>query len=219
MIKIEKLTFNPFQENTYLVWDDTLEAVVIDPGCSNAEERKVLKQTIETLGLKVVKLLNTHTHIDHVLGNAFVQQTYGVALHLHAKDLPTLLAVKAYAPNYGFPDYQEVTPTEWLEEGKEVSFGNSSFEVRFVPGHAPGHVAFLNLEQRICVGGDVLFKGSIGRTDFPGCSFEVLAESIRTQLFALPDDVVVYPGHGPSTTIGYEREWNPFVGKNAQYSL
>ena len=219
MIQIKSFVFNPFQENTYIVWDETKEALVIDPGCSDPSERQELSDFITTEGLKVVKLLNTHCHIDHVLGNFFVQKTYGVSLHVHEKDIPVLKAVKTYAPNYGFPDYQEVEVEVVLKEATEITFGNSSFEVLFVPGHAPGHVAFVNKEQKICISGDVLFRGSIGRTDLPGGNFEILVNSIEQQLFPLGDDMVVYSGHGVSTTIGYERQWNPFVGANAQMGL
>ena len=219
MIQIKSFVFNPFQENTYIVWDETKEALVIDPGCSDPSERQELSDFITTEGLKVVKLLNTHCHIDHVLGNFFVQKTYSVSLHVHEKDIPVLKAVKTYAPNYGFPDYQEVEVEVVLKEATEITFGNSSFEVLFVPGHAPGHVAFVNKEQKICISGDVLFRGSIGRTDLPGGNFEILLNSIEQQLFPLGDDMVVYSGHGVSTTIGYERQWNPFVGANAQMGL
>ena len=219
MIQIKSFVFNPFQENTYIVWDETKEALVIDPGCSDPSERQELSDFITNEGLKVVKLLNTHCHIDHVLGNFFVQKTYGVSLHVHEKDIPVLKAVKTYAPNYGFPDYQEVEVEVVLKEATEITFGNSSFEVLFVPGHAPGHVAFVNKEQKICISGDVLFRGSIGRTDLPGGNFEILVNSIEQQLFPLGDDMVVYSGHGVSTTIGYERQWNPFVGANAQMGL
>ncbi len=215
MIHLKSFTFNPFQENTYVVWDETKEALIIDPGCSDASERQELSDFITSEGLKVVKLLNTHCHIDHVLGNYFVQKTYGVSLHIHHKDIPVLKAVKTYAPNYGFPDYQEVEVGVELKEGTDIMFGNSSFEVLFVPGHAPGHVAFVNRAQKICLSGDVLFRGSIGRTDLPGGNFEILLNSIKQQLFPLGDDMVVYSGHGSSTTIGYERQWNPFVGENS----
>lgn len=219
MIHLKSFTFNPFQENTYVAWDETNEAIVIDPGCSNPSERQELSDFITSEGLKIVKLLNTHCHIDHVLGNYFVQKTYGVSLHIHEKDIPVLKAVKTYAPNYGFPDYQEVEVGVILKEGTHITFGNSSFEVLFVPGHAPGHVAFVNKVQKICLSGDVLFRGSIGRTDLPGGNFETLLNSIEQQLFPLGDDMVVYSGHGVSTTIGYERRWNPFVGENAQMGL
>jgi hydroxyacylglutathione hydrolase len=211
MIQVQTFTFNPFGENTYLLFDETKECVVIDPGCHNYEERKNLKDFIEAQQLKVVHLLNTHAHIDHVLGNEFIKRTYSVKLHLHKKDLPLLNNVANRAEYYGFPNYESSTVDVFIEEGDKITFGNSELEIIFVPGHAPGHVAFLNLEQKICISGDVLFRGSVGRTDFPLCSFDDLQKSIRTKLYTLSDDLVVYPGHGGTTTIGYEKKHNPYI--------
>lgn len=211
MIHIETFTFNPFSENTYIVSDETKECVIIDPGCHNYEERKELKDYIENEGLKVVHLLNTHAHIDHVLGNAFVKRTFGVKLHLHKNDLPLLENAANRADYYGFPNYESSTVDVFIEEGDTITFGNSSLDILFVPGHAPGHVAFLNGEQKICLSGDVLFRGSVGRTDFPLCSFPDLEKSIRTKLYQLSDDTVVYPGHGPTTTIGFEKKHNSYI--------
>lgn len=210
MIQIKKFVFNPFSENTYVVYDETLEAVVIDPGCYEREEQEELAEFIENQNLKVVQLLNTHCHIDHVLGNQYIKDRYGVELHIHAKDEETLLAVKVYAPAYGFAHYNEATSDGFFDEGDTIRFGNSSFDVIFVPGHAPGHVAFINKDQQICIGGDVLFDGSIGRTDLPGGNFEELISSIHKKMFDLDDDMVVYTGHGGETTIGKEKNTNPF---------
>ncbi|MDX5423522.1 MAG: MBL fold metallo-hydrolase [Hymenobacteraceae bacterium] len=210
-MKVTRLTFNPFQENMYLLHDDTKECVVIDPGCYERHEREQLKKFIEDNGLKVVRLLNTHCHIDHVLGNKFVADTYKVGLEIHPEDEQTLRSVPAYAPVYGFPNYEEQLPSAYLREGDVVKFGTSELQVLFAPGHAPGHVVFYNGPEKICIGGDVLFQGSIGRTDLPGGDFDTLISSIKTKLFALPDDVTVYPGHGPETTIGYEKKYNPFL--------
>ncbi|MCC9166657.1 MBL fold metallo-hydrolase [Pontibacter harenae] len=210
-MEVTCLTFNPFSENTYLLHDETKECVVVDPGCYEQEEKDQLKAYIEKQGLKVVRLLNTHCHIDHVLGNQFVADTYGVPLEIHEEDLQTLRAVPAYAPSYGFPKYNEVLPATFLKEGDTVKFGNIELEVYFTPGHAPGHVVFYNTAQKVCIGGDVLFRQSIGRTDLPGGDFDTLIQSIKNKLFTLPDEVVVYPGHGPETTIGHEKKNNPFL--------
>jgi len=210
-MKVTCLTFNPFQENTYLLHDDTKACVVVDPGCYERPEREQLKKYIEEHALQVVRLLNTHCHIDHVLGNKFVADTYQVSLEIHPDDEQTLRAVPAYAPVYGFPLYEEVLPGAYLREGEAVKFGNSELQVLFAPGHAPGHVVLYNEAAKICIGGDVLFRGSIGRTDLPGGDFDTLITSIKTKLFALPDEVIVYPGHGPETTIGYEKQHNPFL--------
>lgn len=211
MIQVHTFTFNPFSENTYILSDETKDCVVIDPGCSDYEERKQLKDFIDNNHLKVVHLLNTHAHIDHVLGNQFVKRTFGVKLHLHRKDLPLLQNAAFRAEAYGFPNYEGSEVDVFIEEGDIIKFGNTELEILFVPGHAPGHVAFINREENICVSGDVLFKQSVGRTDFPMCSFPDLEKSIRTKLYTLDDEMVVFPGHGGITTIGYEKNNNPYV--------
>lgn len=210
MLEIKSFEFNPFQENTYVLYDETQECVIIDPGCSDREEERILEDFVSSNNLKVTLLLNTHCHIDHVLGNWFIKKKYGVGLHIHALDEVVLSTVRVYAPNYGFPGYQETTPDGYLEEGKAVTFGNQKLEVLFVPGHAPGHVAFYHTETKNLIGGDVLFYNSIGRTDLPGGNHQTLLESIRKKLFSLPDDVRVHPGHGQETTIGFEKRTNPF---------
>ncbi len=210
MLHVKTFVFNPFSENTYVVYDDSLEAVVIDPGCYEQEEKDHLDNFIKSEKLTVKYLLNTHAHIDHVLGNYHVKEKFKVPFLLHKKDESVLKAVKAYAPNYGFINYTEALPDQFLEEGDDVIFGNSKFSVLFVPGHAPGHIAFYNQKEKILMGGDVLFKRSVGRTDLPGGNHETLINSIHQKLFVLPDDVVVYPGHGDTTTLGEEKISNPF---------
>lgn len=207
---IQTFVFNPFQENTIVAFDETREAVLIDPGCYEPEERKDLDDFISTQKLTVKYLLNTHCHIDHVLGNDYVKEKYKVKLLIHAYDEPVLRAVKSYAPNYGFPGYRETLPDEFLKEGDTVQFGNTTLHVLFLPGHSPGHVGFYNSVQKVILSGDVLFDGSIGRTDLPGGDFNTLIDSIHRKLFTLPDDVVVYPGHGRTTTLGEEKISNPF---------
>jgi len=212
MISIKKFTFNPFQENTYVLFDETKECVIIDPGCYESHEEEELDKFITDNELKPVKLISTHSHIDHVLGNKFIMEKYGVNLHVHTKDLDTLMAVVTYAANYGFMEYKPCAePTNFIKEGEELTFGDSKLEVRFVPGHAPGHVVFIAKEEKFVVNGDCLFHGSIGRTDLPGGDHATLLESIRQQLFTLPDDFVVYCGHGPETQIGFEKQNNPFL--------
>lgn len=210
-MKVTCLTFNSFQENTYLLHDETKECVVIDPGCYERHEQEEVKKYISDNDLKVVRLLNTHCHIDHVLGNNFVATTYNVGLEIHQQDEQVLRAVQTYAANYGFPQYAEQLPASYLKEGESIKFGNTELEVLFAPGHAPGHVVFYNKADKTVVGGDVLFRQSIGRTDLPGGDFDTLIQSIKTKLFTLPDEVTVYPGHGPETTIGYEKKYNPFL--------
>lgn len=211
MIKIKSFTFNPFQENTYVLYDETKEAIIIDPGCHEKSEKEDLTDFIEKEGLQVVSLINTHCHVDHVLGNTFVKDTYKVSLHIHPKEEPTLKSVEAYASVYGFHGYEPATPDEFFEEGDKIKFGNSELEILFVPGHSVGHVVFYNKEEKICIGGDVLFYRSIGRYDLPGGDYNTLMKSIKEKMFGLPDDMTVYPGHGPETTIGDEKKHNPFI--------
>lgn len=210
MIRINSFVFNPFMENTYILSDDTKEAIIIDPGCYDPAEKIQLENFISENGLKPVKLINTHCHIDHVLGNYFVMDKYDVPLLIHNDDLDTLRSVKVYAPSYGFDHYEDTEPQEFLKEGDQVGFGNSSLDVIFVPGHAPGHIALVNRDQEICISGDVLFHRSIGRTDLPGGNMDQLIRSIHEKMFNLPPATIVYSGHGETTTIEDEMKFNPF---------
>lgn len=210
MLQVHSFVFNPFQENTFVLYDETKECIIVDPGCSDEVEQNQLKAFISEQKLKVKLLVNTHCHIDHVLGNRFVKEAFKVNLLIHATEEPVLKAVEVYAPSYGFHLYQHQSPDAFLEEGDYIKFGNQSFVVLFVPGHSPGHVAFYSEKNRMLLGGDVLFYNSIGRTDLPGGNHETLLNSIHKKFFTLPDYVKVYPGHGPETTIGFEKKTNPF---------
>jgi len=214
MIQIQTFTFNPFSENTYLVYDETGEGVVIDPGCYEKAEQETLQQFIESNNIKIKYLLNTHCHIDHVLGNEFIKTKYHVPLFIHKNDESVLRSVKVYAPSYGFNQYHEVLPDGYLAEGDTVSFGKINFEILFLPGHAPGHIGFYHKESGSLVSGDVLFEQSIGRTDLPGGDFNTLIKSIHQKIFTLPDNVIVYPGHGNATTVGEEKISNPYCALN-----
>lgn len=211
MIEIKSFVFSPFSENTYVLYDETKEAILIDPGCYEPYEYQELNEFIQKNALTPVGIYNTHAHIDHVLGVEKLKNTYGIPFALHRLDEPLLRAVKTYAPNYGFPTFSEPSVDRWLKEGEAVKFGNSSLNILFVPGHAPGHVAFVHDDQQFVIGGDVLFRQSIGRTDLPGGNMATLLNSIRTQLFTLPDDYTVYAGHMEPTTIGFEKKNNPFL--------
>lgn len=211
MIQIQSFVFSPFQENTYVLFDETHEAVIIDPGCLMQAEKETLAQFITQNRLIVKALLQTHAHLDHVFGSAFVKRKYGVKMWMHKNELPILASVENRCQLWGIRGYEPVEAEEFIDEGDIISFGNSQLEILFVPGHAPGHLAFVNHAQRFVIGGDVLFNGSIGRTDFPLCDHEALINSIQTKFMTLEDDYRVYAGHMDSTTIGHERRTNPFL--------
>lgn len=207
---VHSFTFNPFQENTYVIYDETREAAIIDPGCYDPAEQRLLDQFVTQHNLTVKYLLNTHCHIDHVLGNAHVLAKYKVPFLIHLKEEALLRAVKTYSSNYGFQQYHEALHSGYVTEGDTIKFGNTGLEVIFLPGHSPGHVGFYHRVDRVILSGDVLFEGSIGRTDLPGGDFNTLIDSIHKKLFTLPDDVIVYSGHGSTTTVGEEKNTNPF---------
>lgn len=210
MLKVRSFVFNPFEENTYVLYDETLQCIIVDPGCSDDTENDELDTFIQENRLEVKLLLNTHCHVDHVLGNYFVKEKYKVKLLIPRKEEPVLRAIKVYAPAYGLHQYEEAEPDGFIDENSTVNFGNQSLKVLFVPGHSPGHLAFLHEKEKILIGGDVLFHNSMGRTDLPGGDHNLLIESIHTKFFTLPDDITVFPGHGPETTIGFEKRTNPF---------
>lgn len=207
---VQKFIFNDFQENTLVISDSEKNCVIVDPGCYYPEERFELENYIEQNGLKPLALLNTHCHIDHILGNAWVIQKYGVPFYMHESDLQTLNAVPNYAPMYGFVGFEpSPQPTHLVNHGDLLQFGNIKFEVLFGPGHAPGHIAFYSEVFKFVVNGDILFKGSFGRYDLPNGDLPTLKKTISEVMFALPEDTLVYCGHGPETTIGAEKMSNP----------
>jgi hydroxyacylglutathione hydrolase len=217
MLSVKAFTFSPVQENTYVLYNEKGLCCIIDPGCYFPEEKEEFKSAIEKAGLKPVLLLNTHCHLDHVFGNQFVHDTWGLTLHIHPKEKPIL----DFAPQSGimwqlpFDNYKG--SLEWLKENTIIKIGDEELEIRFTPGHSPGSVSFYHPKDPVdeaggfVIGGDVLFNGSIGRTDLPGSNFNTLVNSIQTQFFTLPDDTKVYSGHGPVTTVGFEKMNNPFV--------
>ena len=211
MTQVESFIFSPFAENTYVLYDETKECVIIDPGCYLPAEEKELVTLIESLHLKPVKLLNTHCHVDHVFGNKFVAEKYDLTLETHKGEIPVLEALPQYGQLFGVDAAPSPLPGVLLEEGDTVSFGNTQLEVLLTPGHSPASISFYNRRDGFIIAGDVLFQGSIGRTDLPGGDLNVLIESITEKLYKLDDDVVVYNGHGPETTIGREKASNPFV--------
>lgn len=211
MLEIQCFTFNPFQENTYLLINEKKDCIIIDPGCYFEEERKELLAYIEKEGLNVTRLLNTHCHLDHIFGNRLVAKTYGVGLEIHMLDKIVLDRSPEIGKMYNVPFEPSVEPARYLEEGEKIQLGDDELVILLTPGHSPGSVCFYCAAQQFIIGGDVLFYQSIGRTDLPGGNHQTLINSIQEKLFVLPDDVTVYPGHGKSTTIGFEKRTNPFM--------
>jgi len=209
-MEIKIFTFNDFYENTYILYDKTGECAIIDPGCNTYEEKSKLKNFIAEKSLSPVLLLNTHCHIDHILGNRFISDTYQLALGSHEGEMPVLASGATVAMMYGI--YYEPSPdiSIFYKEGDLITFGETTLEVLFTPGHSPASISFYNRENKIIFGGDVLFEGSIGRTDLPGGDHKTLLNSIKNKFFTLEDDVKVYAGHGNATSIGIEKRTNPF---------
>ncbi|WP_443937054.1 MBL fold metallo-hydrolase [Pedobacter sp. MW01-1-1] len=211
MITVKSFAFNAYSENTYLLFDETKQCVIIDAGMYEGSEQNQLSAFIKAEGLTPVLLLNTHCHIDHVFGNKFVFDTWGLKPQFHEGELSVLQAVPSYAPAMGFTRYEvSPLPDTFLPESGSISFGNSTLELIFAPGHSPAHLCFYSKADDFIIGGDVLFYGSIGRTDLPGGNHQQLLKNIEEKLFMLPESCVVYPGHGPATSIGFEKANNPF---------
>jgi hydroxyacylglutathione hydrolase len=211
MLTVKAFIFNPVQENSYVLYNEEKQCCIIDPGCYFEKEKQELKTFIEKTSLQPVLLLNTHCHLDHVFGNKFVHDEWGLKLHIHEKEKPVLDFAPASGEIWQLPFENYEGELIFIKEGSVIKLGNDELEIRFTPGHSPGHVCFCDEADGFAISGDVLFNGSIGRTDLPGGDFDLLISSIQTQLFTLPDDTKIYSGHGPMTTIGLEKMNNPFV--------
>lgn len=211
MLQIKKFTFNPVQENTFIVYDETLECVIIDPGCNNAKERQALDTFIAEKQLTPVRLINTHCHFDHIMGVTYCRSRYHLNFETHANEAPLVEHAVEHGDLFGIPMEPVDAPDAFFKEGDRLNFGNSYLQVIEAPGHSPGGVVFYNPDAKIIIAGDVLFYGSIGRTDLPGGSYEKLVNNIKTKLLILPEETTVYSGHGPETSIGFEKRNNPFL--------
>jgi hydroxyacylglutathione hydrolase len=211
MLQVKVFTFNPMQENTYVVYNEQKLAAIIDPGCYFEDEKDELQSFIQENGLNPVLLLNTHCHLDHVFGCKFVSKTWNLTLHIHNLEIPVLQMAPASGLMFNVPFDNYVGDTKFLEEGDVVKLGEDELSVILTPGHSPGSICFYSEKQKFMISGDVLFYSSIGRTDLPGGNHNQLLRSIREKLFTLPKDVVVHPGHGDSTTIEREMKYNPFL--------
>ena len=210
-MNIKKFTFNPVEVNAILLWDDTLECVIIDPACLYPHEEQQLKLFIETHNLKPVRLLNTHGHFDHLMGNGFVEKTWGLRSEIHKEDNYLVEQAANQSIMFGMSMPKPPLPGRFFEDGDILTFGNSALKVIYVPGHSPGGVAFYSEEDQLLIAGDILFYGSVGRTDLPRGNHEQLISGIKEKLLVLDPKVKVYCGHGSETTIGTEKSNNQFL--------
>jgi len=211
MFQIKKFTFNPVQENTFILYDDTKECVIIDAGCFFNYEREELDRFISENHLKPVRLINTHCHFDHIMGVTHCRTKYHLKFEIHPDEVSLVKLASEHGDRFGIPMEPVDAPDAFFQEGDQITFGNSYLNVIAAQGHSPGGVVFYNPEQKVLIAGDVLFYGSIGRTDLPGGDFLQLTGNIITKLLTLPEETVVYCGHGPETTIGFEKKSNPFL--------
>ncbi len=210
MTTIKTFTFNPFQVNTYIIYDETMECIIVDAASTDTHEEAEIESFISANNLKPVLLLSTHTHVDHIPGNSFIIDKYNIPYKIHEEGLQFLRSAKGYALGFGFPLENVAMPTGYIKDNETIRFGNTSIKVLYTPGHANGSVCLYDNANNYVIVGDVLFNGSIGRSDFPTGNHDLLIQSINEKLFTLPDNTKVYCGHGPSTTIGNEKRNNPF---------
>lgn len=211
-MELKRFIFNPIQVNSYLLWDDSKEALLIDCGCFFPHEKETLKKFITDNGLTLKHLLNTHLHFDHIFGNPFIHAEFGISPEANNADLPWAKGIAERVARFGFRYEEKMPPLgRVLHDGDEIHFGKQCIKAIAVPGHSPGSLAYYLPEAKMLFSGDALFRDSIGRTDFPDSNHAALISSIRERLFTLPDDTTVYPGHDRETTIGYEKEFNMFV--------
>ncbi|HLN52777.1 MAG TPA: MBL fold metallo-hydrolase [Lentimicrobium sp.] len=211
MINIKSFAFNPFATNTYILSDETGECIIIDPACGSRDEEAELEKYIDSKSLSPKFQIVTHYHIDHILGVKFVKNRYGIGATVHSEGRIFWENIQNKAYHFGLNSNDIIPPDHFINEGDKVRFGNAELEVIYAPGHADGSICLVNHPQKFVIAGDVLFYGSIGRTDLPTGDFDILRENILTKLFVLDDNYTVYPGHGPKTSIGFERMQNPFI--------
>ncbi len=211
MLTVHSFTFSPIAENTYILSDNKGNCAIIDPGCYYDDEKEELAAFIESRRLKPVLLLNTHCHLDHVFGNKFVAEKYNLILHIHPEEKKLLDFAPASGLMYNLPFDNYNGEIQYIIPGNPIQVGEEELEVLFTPGHSPGSVTFYHKNGGFAISGDALFQGSIGRTDLPGGNFDILVNAIRSILFSLPEQTKVYSGHGNPTTIGDEKQFNPFL--------
>jgi hydroxyacylglutathione hydrolase len=211
MLTVKRFIFNPIQENTYVVYNGKDACAIIDPGCYFPQEKQTLSNWLKEAHLRPNILLNTHCHLDHIFGNKWAAEHYDLELQMGEKELWTFKFAPESGIRWGMPFENYSGNIRFLKEGDKIELGGDKLEVLFTPGHSVGHIVFYNRESGFVIGGDVLFRMGIGRTDIPGGDSDTLLKSISEKMLKLPDEVIVYPGHGEPTTIGYEKEFNPFL--------
>jgi glyoxylase-like metal-dependent hydrolase (beta-lactamase superfamily II) len=211
MLNVKIFQFNPLQENTYLIFNEEQNCIIVDPGCYTDQERQQLLQFIASKALRPVLLVNTHCHLDHVFGNKFIHEQFGLELHIHEGEQKVLdmAPTSGLMWNLPFDNYQG--KLHFIDESLPLQLGNDRLEILFTPGHSPASISLYSRKDDLLIAGDVLFRESVGRTDLPGGNPDILSHSIRTKLYTLPDETIVYPGHGIPTTIGHEKHHNPFI--------
>ncbi len=211
-MKVKYFIFNEFREITYIVYDEeTRRGIIVDPGCNRESEQNRLVKFIEENDLSLECVVNTHGHLDHIVGNNFVKSKYGIPILAHEKEVGNFTESEHYALFYEFPFVISPLPDRYIKEGDIVSFGNSHLNVIDTPGHTAGSISLLSEKKEMIISGDVLFKGSIGRTDLPGGDWDILVDTLKDKFFILPSETQVFPGHGYITSIGEEIKSNPFL--------
>jgi glyoxylase-like metal-dependent hydrolase (beta-lactamase superfamily II) len=211
MIQLRYFTFSPFQENSYVLWDDEGTCIVLDPGCYDHHEWDRLRRFLDENELRPTRLINTHCHLDHIFGNHYIESAYGLLPEFHEAEMPVFTNAGIAASMYGVRMVAGQEPERFLTEKDTIAIGGTELRILFTPGHSPGSLSFYNERDGWVISGDVLFQQSIGRTDLPGGDYDTLIRSIFEKLMPLPDDTTVFSGHGPETTIGYEKRNNPFL--------
>ena len=212
-MKVSRFTFNMFGVNTYILWDDiSREALIVDPGMINEKEQKEIKAFLDANNLNLKHLINTHMHIDHAFGISYMKENYNLKLECNLEDQFLAQRLNEQAKMFGLPiPMSDLQIDKDLKDGEKIQLGDEHISILHVPGHSPGSVVLYAPQSNFIISGDVLFNTSIGRTDLPGGNYAQLINAINNKLMTLPDDVIVYPGHGPETSIGYEKQNNPYL--------
>lgn len=215
MIQLKKFVFNPFQVNAFVLWDETGECIIVDASCYEEREFQILFEFISSNKLTPKAVLNTHAHVDHITGTKRVCDAYNIDMHLHAADMFLLENAQIQGRTFGFDIQNPPKPASFLKDGDTYKFGNSEIKMFHAPGHSAGSMIFYMEKEGLLITGDVLFSGSIGRTDLPGGDFKQLIKSIQSKILVLPGETKVFPGHGPETTVQQEKKFNPFLNRSS----